>query len=175
MRTVWHLNFDWKYSPDFKEEYLKPDYDYSSFETVQIPHTNKELPFNYFDERDYQFVSCYKKTFTLEPKEGKRYLLHFEGAANYSKVYLNGKFIGEHKGGYTPFTFDITDTAVKGENLITVELDSTERPEIPPFGRVVDYLCYGGIYREVWLEEVSETYIENVFVRTKYALSLIHI
>lgn len=169
MRTVWHLNFDWKYSPDFKEEYLKPDYDYSSFETVQIPHTNKELPFNYFDERDYQFVSCYKKTFTLEPKEGKRYLLHFEGAANYSKVYLNGKFIGEHKGGYTPFTFDITDTAVKGENLITVELDSTERPEIPPFGRVVDYLCYGGIYREVWLEEVSETYIENVFVRTKYA------
>lgn len=169
MRNVQHLNFDWKYSPDFKEEYLDPKFDYSKFETVNIPHTNKELPLNYFDETDYQFVSCYKKSFSHKPVKGKRYILHFEGAANYSKVYLNGDYIGEHKGGYTRFSFDITDKAKKGENLITVVLDSTEVPEIPPFGRVVDYLCYGGIYREVWLEEVSEVYIEDVFVRTKYA------
>ena len=50
--------------------------------------------------------------------------------------------------------------------MLVVELDSTERKEIPPFGNVVDYLVYGGIYREVWLEEVSETYIDNAFVRT---------
>ena len=50
--------------------------------------------------------------------------------------------------------------------MLVVELDSNERKEIPPFGNVVDYLVYGGIYREVWIEEVSEIYIDNAFVRT---------
>ncbi len=168
MRKRIPINFDWKYSEFFSEEMVEKKYDDSNFETVNIPHTNKEIPYNYFDETMYQFVSCYRKTVTLkkEDLEG-RLILHFEGAANYSKVYVNGTFVGEHKGGYTPFSFDVTDVVSSGENVIAVMLDSTERPEIPPFGKVVDYLVYGGIYREVWLEKVDNVYIKDVFVKTK--------
>ncbi|MDR1630267.1 MAG: beta galactosidase jelly roll domain-containing protein [Oscillospiraceae bacterium] len=174
MRTIMHLNFDWNYHESFAQEMLAADYDDSAFATVQIPHTNKELPYHYFDEKIYQFVSCYRKHFTLpaiNEAEQKRFLLHFEGAANYAVVYLNGQKAGEHKGGYTPFSLDITELAREGENVIAVMLDSTERKEIPPFGNVIDYLCYGGIYREVWLEVVDETYIENVFIQTKDVLA----
>lgn len=167
MRTVSPLNFGWKYSPSFSKEMTEINYDDSKFETVDIPHTNKELPLNYFDEKSYQFISCYRKAFDIGKKaKGKRYILHFEGAAVYSKVYLNGEFIGEYKGAYNPFSFDITDKVKAKGNILVVELDSTERKEIPPFGNVVDYLVYGGIYREVWLETVSDIYIDNAFVRT---------
>ena len=167
MRTAHSLNFGWKYSPNFSEDMIKASYDDSKFQTVDIPHTNKELPLNYFDEKCYQFVSCYRKSFDIGKKaKGKKYILHFEGASLYSRVYLNDEFIGEYKGAYNPFSFDITDKVKAKDNLLVVELDSTERKEIPPFGNVVDYLVYGGIYREVWLEEVSETYIDNAFVRT---------
>ncbi len=171
MRNTFALNFGWKYSPSFSEDMIKKSYDDSSFETVDIPHANKELPLNYFDEGSYQFVSCYRKKFNIKKAKGMRYILHFEGAAVYSKVYLNDKFLGEYKGAYNRFSFDITDTVKAKDNILVVELDSSERKEIPPFGNVVDYLVYGGIYREVWIEEVSEVYIDNAFVRT---LNVLH-
>lgn len=170
MRTTLPLNFGWHYTPSFDPAMVTPDFDASSFAVVDIPHTCKEVPFNYFNEESYQFISGYRKEFAL-PREmkrkGNRFLLHFEGVANLAKVYLNGVLLGEHKGGYTAFTFDVTDTIKTRGNVLAVEVDSTERPEIPPFGRVVDYLCYGGIYREVWLECVNEVYIEDTFIRTK--------
>lgn len=169
MRKRIDLNFNWKFSETFSEEMIKSGYDDSGFAVVDIPHTNKELPYNYFDEKSYQFVSCYRKVFRLPAEtfeNGRRVLLGFEGAANYSQIWLNGKFIGEHKGGYTPFTFDITEAVNKGNNVLAVRLDSTERNDMPPFGNVVDYLCYGGIYREVHLDIVENKYIEDVFVKT---------
>lgn len=166
MRNRYPLNFGWKYSPSFAEEMTAAKYDDSKFQTVDIPHTNKELPLNYFDEKCYQFISCYRKTFDLKKAKGKKYILHFEGAAVYSKVYLNDTFIGEYKGAYNGFSFDITEYIKSKGNVLVVELDSSERKEIPPFGNVVDYLVYGGIYREVWIEEVNEVYIDNAFVRT---------
>jgi beta-galactosidase len=169
MRKVIPLNFDWKYNEKFEPEMFKKSYDDSDFISVDIPHCNKEIPLNYFDERMFQFVSCYRKSFTLPAeayKNDRRILLHFEGAANYAIVYLNGKEVGSHKGGYTPFTFDITEFINTKENVISVMLDSTERKEIPPFGHMVDYLVYGGIYREVWLEIVEKVYIDDIFIRT---------
>lgn len=169
MRKVIDLNFDWKYSENFLPDMTKSGYDDSEFQSVDIPHTNKELPYNYFDERSYQFVSCYRKSFKL-PQEAlspeKHVFITFEGAASYAKVYLNGEFIGEHKGAYTPFSFEITGKVNKGKNCLAVMLDSSERSEIPPFGNVVDYLVYGGIYREVHIDVYDEKYIEDVFVKT---------
>lgn len=170
IRNVLPLNFGWRYTPEYTDELVKPDFDDKAFETVDIPHANKEVPLNYFNEEDYQFVSGYRKSFSLKrgmKAADKRVLLHFEGVANAAEVYLNGKFIGEHKGGYTAFTFDITKEVRARNNVLSVKVDSTERPEIPPFGNVVDYLTFGGIYREVWLESVNEVYIDDVFVRTK--------
>jgi len=170
MRKRIDLNFDWKYSESFAPEMTAVKYDDSGFENICIPHTNKELPFSYFDEKMYQFVSCYRKSFKKPAgAKGKHIFITFEGAANYAKVYLNGEFIGEHKGGYTPFSFDITDR-LSANNVIAVELDSTERSEIPPFGNMVDYLCYGGIYREVHLDIYDEVYIKDVFVKTPCCL-----
>ena len=96
MRKILDLNFSWKFSETFSEEMIRPGFDDSSFEKVDIPHTNKELPYNYFDEASFQFVSCYRKIFRVpqEAFEGKKHIfISFEGAANYSKVYLNGEFI----------------------------------------------------------------------------------
>ena len=173
MRQRIGLNFNWKYSETFTEDMLKPSYNDAAFARVDIPHANKEIPYNYFDEKTYQFVCCYRKVFRLPAEafeNGRRVLLHFEGAANYARVFVNGKAAGEHKGGYTPFVFDITDLVHRSNNVIAVALDCTERSEIPPFGFMVDYLCYGGIYREVWLEIVEDAYIEDIFVRTPNVL-----
>jgi beta-galactosidase len=89
-----------------------------------------------------------------------------------STVWINGVRLGEYKGGYTPFSFELTSHLdFDGENLLAVDVDSTERPDIPPFGYEIDYLTFGGIYREVSLRVVPATFIENIFVRPKNALT----
>lgn len=163
-----NLNYDWHYKSDYNENYLESSFDDSGFELVNIPHTNKILDYNNFDETEYQFVSCYrKKLYIASELRGKALLLKFEGASSYAEVYLNGSFIGEHSGGYTPFEIDISDKVQYGKyNLMVVVCDSTEQEDIPPFGKVIDYLVYGGIYREVWLEIREKAYIKNIFIRT---------
>ena len=95
----------------------------------------------------------------------------FEGVMTASTVWINGTKLGEYKGGYTPFSFDLTPHIdFNGENVLAVDVDSSERPDIPPFGYEIDYLTFGGIYREVWLRIVPSTFIENMVVRTKDAL-----
>lgn len=166
MANTVNLNFGWKYLADFKEEYLSRDYDDSAFEVVNIPHANKEIPYNNFDEEMYQFVSCYRKTIDI-PKEykGKKLILSFEAVANYAEVYINGKLAFSHKGSYTEFNGDIADFVEYGKsNTIAVMVDSREREEIPPFGGVVDYLVYGGIYREVYLYVHDGVYAKNMLL-----------
>ncbi len=172
-RELLSLNFDWKYSETFTEEATAVSFDDSAYKTVHIPHTCKEIPLNNFDEKMYQFVSSYRKKFNFDKNKyaSKRARIIFEGVANFAAVYLNGEYLGEHKCGYTRFEFDVTDKLLDGENVLAVKVDSTERSEIPPFGNVVDYLCYGGIYREVFLEITEDTYISDVFIRTKNACS----
>ncbi|GKX27608.1 beta-galactosidase [Vallitalea longa] len=169
MREIIRFNSDWLYTENFQEEYINKTYDDSKFNNVMLPHANKTIPYNYFDEHDYQFVSCYRKHFCVEDKyKGKMIFVDFEGVMTYAKCYINGRYVGEHKGGYTPFSIDVTDYIVfNEENVLTVMVDSTEREDIPPFGKYIDYLCYGGIYREVSLRIVENVYIKHAFVRTK--------
>ena len=160
MRETLGLNFDWQ----FKKGTLTEG---GAWETVDIPHTNCILPYNNFSEYLYQFVSTYQKTVTLrELKSKERVHLCFEGVMHTATVHINGHFIKEHKGGYTPFMCDITEYVREGENVIVVETDATEDPEIPPFGHVVDFLTYGGIYREVRIEYIHQIHIENAFIKT---------
>lgn len=173
MRKLVPLNFEWRFSPDFKTGYVQPDFDDSDFQAVMLPHANLELPYNNFNEGAYQFTSCYRRRIYLSGEDRKkRAVLCFEGVMAYAEVYFNGQYVCEHKGGYTQFKCDVTEYAVfGGENLLVVKVDSTERDDIPPFGYVIDYLTYGGIYREVHLELTDEIYIEDVFVRTGNVLS----
>ena len=156
-----YLNHDWEYVQSYNESYIK---DFPSSTKVNLPHTNIELPYNNFSEKAYQFVSSYQKTFNFNKVARKRYVLHFEGVMEYAEVYLNQKLILSHKGGYTPFNMDITRKLNNGENTLFVMVDSTERKDIPPHGFVVDYLTYGGIYREVYIEEKEMNFIDNAFI-----------
>ena len=89
-----------------------------------------------------------------------------------STVWINGQKLGEYKGGYTPFSFELTQHIdFDGENLLAVDVDSTERADIPPFGFEIDYLTFGGIYREVSLRVVPSTFLENIFAMPKNVLT----
>lgn len=162
MRKIIPMNQEWLYKPSFDMNDVEGNMD--GFESIQLPHANKEIPYNCFDENMYQFISCYKKEFSVKHDSHERVFIDFEGVMTYAEVFVNGQYVGEHKGGYTPFSFDITDH-LKEHNVLTVKVDSTERDDIPPFGFVIDYLCYGGIYREVNLRVVHENHIENVFAK----------
>jgi beta-galactosidase len=172
-RLILPMNRKWRYSRQFVEDGHARDFDDSGFERVVIPHTNVRLPWHGFDEKTYEFVSLYRRRFKL-PSEarGKRVFVDFEGVMTASTVWINGVRLGEYKGGYTPFSFELTSHLdFDGENLLAVDVDSTERPDIPPFGYEIDYLTFGGIYREVSLRVVPATFIENIFVRPKNALT----
>jgi beta-galactosidase len=167
VREVISLNNDWQYVSQYREgmELLT---EFSECDVVNIPHANIEIPYNYFDEKIFQFVSCYKlPIFIEEAYRSKIAVIRFEGVMTYAKVFLNGEYVGDHKGGYTPFEFDITGNVKYNEtNVLTVVVDSTEREDIPPFGGQIDYLTYGGIYREVSLTYYDKLYIENIKVET---------
>ncbi len=172
MREIIHLNDSWHYYEHVNENDINSLKENNSV-LVDIPHTNKVTEYNCFDEKKLEFISCYKKSILIhEGFKDKTILLCFEGVMAYAKVYVGGRFVGEHKGGYTPFKFEITEYINFGkETQITVVVDSTQRDDIPPFGNVVDYLTYGGIYREVFIEVAEKMYIEEVLVSTENVLS----
>ena len=172
-RWVLPLNRNWLYSPTRLDGAHGKDFGDSGFERVVLPHANIRLPWHSFDDKAYQFVSTYRRHFRLPPAaRGRRILVDFEGVMTASTVWLNGVRLGEYRGGFTPFGFDLTEHVdLEGENVLAVEVDSTERPDIPPFGNLVDYLTFGGIYREVSLKLLSPNFLENVFVRPSNVLS----
>ncbi len=108
----------------------------------------------------YEGTVWLRRKFNADPAGDKRYFLYF-GAVNYeAHVYLNGKKLGVHKGGFTPFQFDVTGRLHKGENVVVVKADNTRHPdEIPTVN--TDWWNYGGITRDVLLAEVPATYIED--------------
>jgi beta-galactosidase len=172
-RMILPINRNWRYNKSFVEGAHAREFDDSSFERVVIPHTNVRLPWHSFDDKTYEFVSIYRRRFKLPPEAaGHHIFVDFEGVMTASTVWINGARLGEYKGGYTPFSFDLTPHInFNGENVLAVDVDSTERPDIPPFGHQIDYLTFGGIYREVSLRIVPGTFIENICAKPKDVLS----
>ena len=137
-------------------------------QAVRLPHTCREVPLHYASPADYEMVCGYRKQFRVPPVQAApRLFVRFDGAAHQAVVRINGKLAGQHRGGYTGFAVEITDLVNReGENLLTVQLDTREDPAIPPFGFVIDYLTYSGLYREVWLEATAESRLTDLFVYT---------
>ncbi|MCR5230124.1 MAG: glycoside hydrolase family 2 protein [Solobacterium sp.] len=159
------INNNWQFVSEWSDAFLNGEV---SGTEVRIPHTVKELPLHYINSADYQMVSGYRKVLYIpEEYSGKRLFLQFDAAAHIATVYANGNELYTHKCGYTAFRVEITDYVEYGsDNVIAVKLDSTENPSIPPFGFVIDYLTYGGIYRDVWLDVRNSVYLKDVYVRT---------
>lgn len=172
-RQVLPINRGWRYSAKAADGAHAPGFDDAAWARVTVPHTNVALPWHNFEDREYEFVSLYRRHFTLPASaKGKHVFIDFEGVMTAATVWINGHRLGEYKGGYTPFSFDLTDHINwGGDNVLAVDVDSTERPDIPPFGFQVDYLTFGGIYREVALRVVGTAYIDNIFARPQNVLS----
>ncbi len=168
MKTM-PLNNDWLYKPNFHLEDLKTLEDFSEYLAVRLPHTNIELPLHYFDPSLYQFECCYKHQLPqISLTHDEEAILHFEGVMLAAHVYIGEHFAFEHKGGYTPFSVNVTPFlhGEQHEQWITVHVDATECTDIPPYGGVVDFLTYGGIYREVQLEVRNKQHFKEVRVLT---------
>ena len=134
---------------------------------VRLPHNAVDLPLRYPDETSYQHGFCYQNTVTFVPEfEGRRVSLVFDGAMANSRVFLNGRLVASHLDGYTPFEADLTGGLLKGDNLVSVFIDGSENPKIPPFGGQIDYLTYAGIYRDVWLKLSDRISIERIKIET---------
>jgi len=172
-RTILPINRKWRYHPSKVEGAHLAAFNDASFKSVVIPHTNVGLPWHSFDDKNYEFVSTYRRRFhSPAAAKGNRVFVDFEGVMTASTVWINGVPLGEYKGGFTPFSFELTKHLHENaENVLVVQVDSTERADIPPFGHEIDYLTFGGIYREVSLRIVPPTYIDNIFVRPQNVLS----
>ncbi|MBX5047275.1 glycoside hydrolase family 2 protein [Rhizobium lentis] len=169
MRSVVSFNEGWSFHEGFGQRLLES---FDAAKPVSLPHTAVELPFNYFDEKSYQRAFTYQKVLRWLPEfEGREVSLIFDAAMADSVVYLNGEEIIAHKDGYTPFTARLTGKLLKGENLVTVKIDGSENPAIPPFGGRIDYLTYAGIYRDVWLKVTDPVSIGNLKIETSDVLA----
>lgn len=162
-RLIWSVNDNWKYLPTGADFAQRPKADDTKWETVNIPHTwNAKDPFD-DDETSRRGISWYRKKIMLDSRfKGKRVFLNFEGAGQVADVYVNGVFAGQHKGGYTAFTFDVThliklnDKPV--ENLIAVQVNNAQNDFLPPLS--IGYASYGGIYRDAWLVATDQLHFD---------------
>ena len=163
-----YLNNDWYFTENWSDDLLTSFDVPSEMIPVRLPHTCRETSLHYFNETEYQMLCGYARYLDIpEDWRGKKLLLTFEGAAHEATVYVNGKLVGKHSCGYTAFTLDISDFVIYGNrNLVTVKLDSRESLNIPPFGYVIDYMTYGGIYRDVYLDVKEPLHIKHVFIHT---------
>ena len=145
--------------PPQKGELVEYNFDLSP--TLKVPGD-----WNSQDEKlvFYEGTVWMRQQFNAAPREGKRYFLYF-GAVNYqAHVYLNGKKLGTHKGGFTPFQFDVSGKLNKGRNVVVVKVDNMRhQDEIPTVN--TDWWNYGGITRDVLLAEVPATYIADYKVQ----------
>lgn len=169
-----NLNDQWLWTPKFQAELCSAQIKNStlkkSLQKVRLPHSVAETPANYFTASSYQMLSGYRREFkTQKSWKDKRVFVAFLAAAHEAEVWINGKSLGVHSSGYTAFKFEITNyLAPAGKtNVLAVKLDSRESLDVPPFGFVIDYMTYGGLYRGVCLEVSNENFISDVFVTTK--------
>lgn len=144
-------------------------------DTIDIPHIPRIEPLIVNDQ--WQGKLIYSKTIRVNDFALGNTFLHFEGVMHDATIVINGAKVKRHKGGYLPFSIDITDYLVKEENEIRVEVSNTNDPTIPPGKPLegLDFNFYGGIYRDVWLITKGDVYVTDPFIdNTKEAGWLIH-
>lgn len=165
-RKAYSMNMAWRFlKGDSEAQVWSKDFDDSGWEVVSLPHGIEYLPVEASGCANYQGIVWYRKHFTPSNElKGKRLFLHFEAIMGKSEVYLNGKLIKKHYGGYLPVIADITDGIEwDSENVIAVKADNSDDPTYP-VGKpqsLLDYTYFGGIYRDCWLIAHNDVFITN--------------
>jgi len=170
-RVVCSINDSWRFSKGDFPSSVNPDFDDSKWESVNVPHT-----WNKNDALDdlpgyYRGLGWYRRTVTIPlEKKGKQLTIFFEGVNQEMELFVNGKSVGKHLGGYTRFSFDITSFIQFGEkNTFAVKVDNSFNENIPPL--TADFTFFGGIYRDVYLIYTSKQHIST----THFASSGVYI
>lgn len=172
-RVIYTINDGWKFIKGSPFEAQLTGCDDSSWETVNIPHTWNDKDADDETPGFYRGPVWYRKQLFIDKsQEGRQAVIYFEGANQEVRFYLNGQFVGEHKGGYTRFCFDITPHLRYGqENLFAIYVNNVYNPNIPPLS--ADFTFFGGIYRDVYLLFMNPVHIatndyasSGVYIRT---------
>ncbi len=155
-RQVYNFNLGWRFYRGDVKDADKMKFDDSAWEVVATPHTVQLMPAEASGGRNYQGIAWYRKRFVVpaDAKE-KDVSIHFEAIMGKQKIYLNGKLVKEHLGGYLPITVDLTANGAQvGDTCqLAVMADNSDDKSYPP-GKpqyTLDFAYHGGIYRDVWM------------------------
>jgi beta-glucuronidase len=137
------------------------EYDFDTSPTLRVPGdwNSQRLELLY-----YEGTLWYRRRFSFTPAAGRRYFLHFGAVAQRARVFLNGELVGEHEGGFTPFSFEVGAKLRAGDNSLVVQADNTRRREAIPTLQT-DWWNYGGITRPVSLVSLPETFVRDYLVQ----------
>lgn len=164
-RTVYSLNPAWRFYKGKVSGAEVPTFEDSLWDVVSLPHSLEYLPVEASGCVNYQGEAWYRKHFTPSPElKGQKLFLHFEAIMGKSKVFVNGRLLAEHYGGYLPVVVDVTDALQwDRDNVIAVWTDNSNDPNYPPgkAQEVLDFSYFGGIYRDCWLIAHRTVYITD--------------
>ena len=164
-REVYSMNPAWRFHKGAMEGAETKEFNDKDWTVVSLPDGIEYLPIEASGCINYQGEVWYRKHFTPDAAlKGKKLFLHFEAIMGKSKVFVNGKLLTEHFGGYLPVIADVTDVLDwNGDNVIAVWADNSDDPSYPP-GKaqdVLDYTYFGGIYRDCWLIAHNNVFITD--------------
>ena len=173
-RVVYNFNEGWRFKLGDVANADAVAFDDSKWEVVCAPHSVTLVPDGASGGRNYQGVCWYRKHFTVpQDLDGKQIILHFESIMGKQWVYVNGKLVCTHRGGYLPIIVDLSKAGVKaGEQcLVSVKADNSDDGDYPP-GKPqnqLDFSYHGGMYRDVWLIGRSQLHISDALERGQVA------
>lgn len=160
------FNTDWLFIRGNDLSAKDPDYDESSAEQISLPHARDTYDLFEPDLDSIQTVDWYRRHFTLsEEDRGDRVFVEFNGGGQINRVYVNGSLVGEAKGTFTHFKFDITDYVAFGnyDNVIAVQVDSRYHSDELPPGQNIDFHYFGGLHGQAFMTLTDNLYSESVF------------
>ena len=166
---TYELNQGWLFGGVYRDGSADPGFDDSGFSPVTLPHTVVPLSWGGWDPASWEKVWIYRRHLDGSALGGGRVFAHFDGVMTSARAMLNGTHAGSHQGGYLPWSVELTDHLVPGDNVLAVIVDSRWLP-VPPGGarrgaRAVDYLQPGGIYRDASLRVLPDIFLSDVFAR----------
>ena len=167
------LSDNWRFQLDIrdigeKKGWYKDDFDRNNWAKVTVPQA-----WDCYETALWGYEGIGWYSVTINPADfipGNRTEIIFNRVLYYSKVWINGEFIGENIGGYLPFSFDVTKYLKPGQkNELVLRVDNKARIEWLPAARQVEWIQYGGILQPVKLVSTSHTYIDDLIVRSDLA------
>ena len=173
-RNVYDFNPGWRFHKGDVAGAEALNFDDSAWQVVSTPHTVELEPAEASGGRNYQGIAWYRKHFVVPAAmQGQLVTVYFEAIMGKQEVFLNGKLVRKHAGGYLPFSVNLTDCGIKAGDkcVLAVMTDNSNDKNYPP-GKpqyTLDFAYHGGIYRDVWLIGKSDVSITDALEANKVA------